>query len=438
MHTCLKKLLCENNIDKIHSYYKNANEGTMNFDISAGDFFDIYNEKEIKNFNEKDMEQAEKIELKIEELRVEIKKLKKKNKKEHDKDEKIKEMRTVRRHLEEQLKEYKCENDNYIITYKKCVYAKDFDSIIKEVPFFKHVKFPYYKSIPYFTNNLDAIKRIIDSGEKIAVTGGPCLFGVNEVEINVYLKNGQCYKFDYSTGKRFGRNIEINIREFLSENEIEDIDFTNNKEKLTTQEFDSILYLFELADKINAPITIPLPDLSYVKYLSALLQKVDEEKKKNILNRFRKIAYKITDMYLEVVEILKKQYPKIKIVVLHERNKEACEKYYSKRKKYIEVHNVLRKITKIPEKLESIKDYISMPALPYYLFDIPNIIMVNSIDESDSYRKCRIAHKNVINMVPILYPERVSDDGINTIFETDCRYKEYITVEDYYHRMNDK
>ena len=53
-------------------------------------------------------------------------------------------------------------------------------------------------------------------------------------------------------------------------------------------------------------------------------------------------------------------------------------------------------------------------------------------------RKCRMAHKNVINMVPILYPERVSDDGINTIFETDCRYKEYITVEDYYHRMNDK
>ena len=66
-----------------------------------------------------------------------------------------------------------------------------------------------------------------------------------------------------------------------------------------------------------------------------------------------------------------------------------------------------------------------MPALPYYIYGIKNIVQVDSIDETDSYRKCRLAHKNVMELSGILYPERISRDGENAIFFTTPAYKEY-------------
>ena len=73
-----------------------------------------------------------------------------------------------------------------------------------------------------------------------------------------------------------------------------------------------------------------------------------------------------------------------------------------------------------------IQDYITMPALPYYLWGITDIIQIDSLDETDSYRKCAKLHKGVLKLYGMLYPERLSGDGENTIFYAPMEYKEYL------------
>jgi hypothetical protein len=66
-----------------------------------------------------------------------------------------------------------------------------------------------------------------------------------------------------------------------------------------------------------------------------------------------------------------------------------------------------------------------MPALPYYVFGCEHILEVNSMDETDSYRKCRKAHKSVLTLSCILFPELLSSDGTNTIYCTTLEHKDY-------------
>ena len=78
-----------------------------------------------------------------------------------------------------------------------------------------------------------------------------------------------------------------------------------------------------------------------------------------------------------------------------------------------------------PEKLEPLKDYISMPALPYYLHGTTRILEVNSVVEADSFRKCMRAHKGVAEFACILFPELLSGDGVNTMYFAMPEYKQY-------------
>ena len=57
-----------------------------------------------------------------------------------------------------------------------------------------------------------------------------------------------------------------------------------------------------------------------------------------------------------------------------------------------------------------------MPALPFYLLGIRDILEIDSVDETDSFRKCGKAHKGTINLSCILYPEKLSADGKNTVY----------------------
>ena len=106
-------------------------------------------------------------------------------------------------------------------------------------------------------------------------------------------------------------------------------------------------------------------------------------------------------------------------------NRAALETWYEKRALYIERGKVLRHLTRSPEKIESIKDYISMPALPFYLFGAENILEVNSVDETDSYRKCKKAHQKAVRMGCLLFPELLSGDGVHTLYCAPPQWKEY-------------
>ena len=130
-------------------------------------------------------------------------------------------------------------------------------------------------------------------------------------------------------------------------------------------------------------------------------------------------------MYIELINKLQSRFQIDKFALLHGRNEELMKIYIEKREPFIERNKVLKSLTSNEAKLESIKDYISMPALPYYIFGSKHILEVNSMDETDSYRKCRKAHKSVLTLSCILFPELLSSDGINTIYCTTLDHKDY-------------
>ena len=292
-------------------------------------------------------------------------------------------------------------------------------------------EFPDKEQTPYFTANLGKLQEALNAGRKVAVEGGPCLFGAHEVDVEILLKNGATCFFDYCTGKRYGESgkySEESMENFIKIH-IEDIDsilFHDKKRGLTHQEYDSILYVFEAAKALHAPAVIPLPDMSYIKYLSAVLKDFAEEKREQILKDFRKVSWRISDLYIDLIYSLEEHYPDVTCVILHERDVELCRRFFEERTPYIERNKILRTITAMEQRLESVKDYISMPALPFYLLGIRDILDIDSVDETDSFRKCGNAHKGTINLSCILYPEKLSADGKNTVYHAKQEFKDYL------------
>lgn len=317
------------------------------------------------------------------------------------------------------------------IRFKNTVNISDFEGIIKRVPALAQADFPDKEQIPYFTANLKKLQEALKENRKVAVEGGPCLFGAHEVDVEIVLKNGTTCFFDYCTGKRYGKSgkySEENMENFIKEHmeEIDQLLFHDKKKGLTHQEYDSILCVFEAAEALGAPAVIPLPDMSYIKYLSAVLSDFPEEKREQILKDFRKVSWRISDLYIELIHSLEIRYPAVNCVIVHERDVESCRCFFEERAPYIERNKILRTITAIEQRLESVKDYISMPALPFYLLGIRDILEIDSVDETDSFRKCAKAHKGTINLSCILYPEKLSEDGRNTIYHAEQEFKEYL------------
>ncbi|MDD2972841.1 MAG: hypothetical protein PHE02_12015 [Lachnospiraceae bacterium] len=428
----IRKLLEDKNCGLTNIKLQEQYQEVLDFPFFAGPFFQ---EVEVRREQNTSMDTALKeLRQEYESVQGEIREIKRMDDKEHLQVDTILHLRTRKKDLKNRINERERELQiiQDVIQYKNCVYGVSDSQMSHVIPGWKDISFSYKSEMPFFIESLEQIQDAFVHKEKIAVEGGPCLFGEHEVDMNVELDDGECYSFDYSIGRNY-QNETMEMADFLEKHskEVKDITFVNHKAGVTTQEYDSMLYLFEIASLFRGRVVIPIPDMSYAKYLSNMLVDMEAGKREHILKKFRKISYQITDMYLKVIKKLKECYPETAVTVVHERDTSLCNTYYEKRKSYIERNHVLRKITAIPQKMESIKDYISMPALPYYLYGITNIIQVDCLDETDSYRKCRLAHKNDITLAAVLYPEILSDDGINTIFHTSLPYKKYMNEADY-------
>lgn len=317
------------------------------------------------------------------------------------------------------------------LLFKNCVNVSDFAGILKKIPGLSVMDFPGRDAMPFFTKGLKRVQEAMEEGRPIAVEGGPCLFGVSEVEVEICMKDGTHRIFDYCTGKRHGmaaNSENDNMETFFEKypNQIERVVFHDHKQGITSQEYESILYVFQAAAALHGTAVIPLPDMSYSKYLSAVIRNLNSAQRQEIMNDFHKVSWRISDLYIDLIHQIEKVYPKVKCIIVHERAQELCDRFYAGRQPYIEKNKILRMITNMPNRKESVKDYVSMPALPYYLLGIKDILEIDSVDETDSFRKCAKVHKGVINLSCILYPERLSRDGKNTIYQTERKYKEYI------------
>lgn len=319
--------------------------------------------------------------------------------------------------------------------FKNVVETINSTEIEKRIPMLKGIGEVRGFNIPWMVDGLEKIDEAVKAGRKIGISGGPCLFGEHEVDVIICLKDKRTVNFDYSTGKNYLEEHEFcnttsDLNDFLVNNRenIADIRFEDKKDGITNQEYYSIKYLFDLGKMLDAKVYIPIPDMSYIKYLRFMMAEcADRELADRAVKDLSDIAYRITDMYIDFVDTLSKEYPGVEYLVIHERDTKGLEKYYKNREPYYQKHALMRTITGIPQKTESIKDYISMPAMPFFIDGITDVLQCDSLDETDSYRKCRKAVKGAVNIACMLYPEKISGDGENTIFHADKEYKEYIT-----------
>ena len=181
------------------------------------------------------------------------------------------------------------------LRFKESADVMDFEQTVKEFPALAAVKYKSRKKFPYFTDNLSLLVEAMNNGETVAVEGGPCLFGAYEVSVFVYTDDGQVHEFDYTNGKIYLSDSSFSdadsLAQFVLRNDahIIKIDFKQYKKFLISQEYVQLRYPFEIAAALGGSLVVPLPDMSYRKYLVATLETVSEEIRKKALADFDEI-----------------------------------------------------------------------------------------------------------------------------------------------------
>ena len=426
-----QSLLASLGVKQEDTIYKNSSNDFIRWPFSAADFFEAVSEKapdaaELENSLQGDDK------ILAEKINAEIKGYKDAGNTVANQD-RIKTLRAQKKELLAKAA-LAMAGSSVSIVYKTFVQINDSKMVEQKFPQFKDVKWPYKEQMPYFTAGLEDFAAAVARGEPTAITGGPCFFGEHEVDMIFTLKDGSQKVYDFTTRRRnAGDKVSLEA-EYTKENadEVVDVSFVSHKELLTTEEYDSILYLFELAQATKSALTLPIVDASYLKYLDAMIEPLPIEVRVRARKQFREVAAPIIKMYRELFDALKKKYPGVKeTFIMTGEDKELLSTFYAKRAPFVEKPSTRRIISGIKEKVDSVKDYITLPALPLYFLGIKNVLEVDYIGETDSFWKCRKMHKGEMNLSALLYPIKISADGWRSIFSTDLQYKEYIKKEDY-------
>ncbi len=163
------------------------------------------------------------------------------------------------------------------LVYKNTVAVADFAMLTELLPELRALAFKKREALPYFVSGLENIRAAVDRGERIGVKGGPCIFSVHEVLVDVTLRGGETVSFDYSTGKMYLRERILSAQSSLGDfvraraPEIENISFRDEKQGVTPQEYANLLYAFQIAHALGAALlVIPLPDMSCRKSVAAI------------------------------------------------------------------------------------------------------------------------------------------------------------------------
>ncbi len=322
----------------------------------------------------------------------------------------------------------------YGLKYKNTVAVSTMQNLKGIFPKLDAIPFPEIDRMPWFVSNIKGLLEAEERGGEIGMVGGPCLFGVDEVLIHLDMADGKRVSFDCSCGRRCLSEAgpeQQTLEDFVLEygGSIREVVLDNRKWGITRQEYDGIRYLFAFASVFHARTVIPLPDMSYFKYMESDLQGMEPVQKDAVMTEFRNICYDISDMYLDIISKVAAQYPDVEYQVMHHRSEGLLELFYRQREKYIKKSSYMRKITNISGKKDAVIDYITMLALPWYLYGTRNVVQLDSVDETDSGRKCSKIHRADLELTQILYPEYLSRDMIHTIYNAPHDYKDYMVCE---------
>lgn len=448
--------LKKNNIDIENTVYRDERRDVLDFPLILGDFLSFVkrgNEYQQFYISKKIAEKTEEykikdkfffnLELSMEILSVLLQMLREQDDstvKNH-----LKEAREIKRKISqfhhqcmEEVK-IKCAEDllgkqelllEEVIWYKNTVYLTTMRNLSKTNDKFKKIKNKQLCEMPLFVSGMEQLHQAISVENPIGVEGGPCLLGHDEVMIEVVHRDKRVFRFDFAAPRAYEaeekyeedlhRHVEANADNII------DIKFINRKKNLTKGDFNGLLFVFEIAEALDAKAVIPLVDLSYRKYISKVCESLDESLKRKTDKAFQDVIYEVSDIFIEWIAILKKHYPMVKIDILHERNETFCNTFYNRRNDYLTNYKKLETITNEEDKRESIIDYVTMPALPFYKWGIKDIVQIDCISELDCYRRCRKIHTNDINLCGIFYSETLSLDKKHSDYSAKFINKKYI------------
>lgn len=326
--------------------------------------------------------------------------------------------------------------DEGYLRFKNTADVMSFEQLAAVLEKMNGLRFNHREDFPYYCENIEIIKKALaEDPDSVCVEGGPCLFSDYEVMARIKLRDGEELLYDFTTGKRYKDGSETELAEgpnaefadFLDARagEIADLNFYTVKPDITYQEYMHVLLPFVVADALDVPLVISLPDMSYRKELHSMTEHLEAEVRDKARDSFDSMLNYVTDMYLRLIERLNGILKIEKLTVFHSRDEAVMERFEEARRPYIERNKILRGLTDNMVRIEAIKDYISMPALPLYVYGSTTIIEVNSVVEIDSYRKCRKAHKGAATFCAILFSEMLSRDGENVNYTAPVEYKEY-------------
>ncbi|NLB77488.1 MAG: hypothetical protein GX796_01195 [Clostridiaceae bacterium] len=457
MLTTLRKILKTKGIPIQDSIYGRATDTVLDFPMNIGDFFlpksDGSGVGEFKLLNRlndliEDKKKASEYSDSYSQLQQTENRLKEmKNLKNNNNDELIAEKLELRKNkhrLQETIavldEKYLTQSTEEIkkkysfgfafLQYKDSFFCSTFTEIAAILPQVEDVNNLQLRKMPLFVRGLRDLSVALEGAAPLGIVGGPCLFGAHEVVLDIYHADGSRVQFDFSTGRNFDRGIlaEDDLESYLSINyeDIIHLGLTNYKRGVTYQEYLSMQYLFEFAVALGGKVVIPIPDMSYMKFFKGITTPIASEIKTPAFKVFEQISHDITDMYLEVIDELQLQYPEVECQVLHSRNVEICDLFYDKRQPFVSKLSRQGRVTEYVGRTEAIIDYITMLALPYYVYGTHHVLQIDSVAEADSMRKCMKIHNPELNFHSILFPEYLSEDGMHTIYNAPLEFTDYV------------
>lgn len=287
---------------------------------------------------------------------------------------------------------------------------------------------------PWFTGSLPGLRKAFAGGEKVGVEGGPCLFGTDEMRFSFTMKDGSTRRFDYNTrqeilpGREFLAGTTMELFDFMVKEcgNVEAASLDCPKKSITVEEYEMLRHILLMAKYLDARAVVTIPDFSYEKTFVSLFAGLDCGVYAGLHEAFCRECRRMSDLMIDMTEKLALKYRVDDYVIFHGRDKGLLDLFYAKRAPFCADKYANRFLTSRDGLRDALLDYICMPALPYYLFGIREIVEVNRIDEFYSIHKCKKIHHTAINLNELLFPEKMCRNGRTSGFFAKMEDKEFL------------
>ena len=318
--------------------------------------------------------------------------------------------------------------------FNESLWAFDLNEVLETREGIETGEYALMAQRPWFTVNLASLRKSFAGGEKVGVEGGPCLFGTDELHFSFTMKDGSVRRFDYNTrqeilpGREFLQGTTMELFDFMEEEcgNVAAASLDCPKRSITVDEYEMLKYILLVARYLDARAIVTIPDFSYDKTFASMFSGLDPGVYEGFHEAFRRECLRMSDLMIDTTKKLALQYGVDDYVIFHSREEELLDIFYEKREPFCTDKYANRFLTSRNGLRDALLDYICMPAFPYYLFGIREIVEVNRIDEFYSIHKCKKIHHSAINLNVLLFPEKTCGNGKTSGFFAKMEDKEFV------------